>query len=364
MTSQFSDVIHGWLGWCPNTPALRTAPAVLMARPEMIHAGQPDGIGPAGRPGRVRQGVSIAAGSLKTMVRNRYLLGFSFLAGLMMFLLIVAKVWDVQHWWNTLPFHLSIPVGKAFLVLDPWLFLVETICLLCFTILLAGLVLHRDANRKNVPATFREGFSGARTYAGPLAILSIELALIATVVFEILYQTDFFTDVIYGNFLLFFWMPNEYIPYGDVSVFFISLMILFINIPLFLVALFLVPVIVPGDEGLIPALAGSVNLIKKTWCEILGFILVYGTIILGVAAAGLLVIDQLPPMLYRGYEATVSGHPFMMVVYYGFILVCSIIMAAGFTAAGVAIADLYRATKSNRISGIPGGDVEKPGPAS
>ena len=342
--TRVSEPAEHWFGLCRKAPAFRTAPVLLTAPQETILADRPDSSGS----GRIRQGVSIAAASLKTIVGTRYLLGFSFLAGLMMFLLIVAKVWDVQNWWNTLPFHISIAVGNGFLVLDPWLFLVEMICLFCFTLLVAGLVLHRDADRENAPVTFREGFFRARAYAGPLAILSVELALIATAVFEILYQTEFFTDVIFGYFFLpFFWIPNEYIPYGDVSVFFISLIILFINIALFLVALCLVPVIVPGNEGLIPALTGSVNVIKKTWCEILGCILVYGTILLGVAGVAF-VIGQLPLILYHDYEATVSGQPFMTIVYYGFILACSIIMAAGFTAAGVAIAGSPPGQKGQR----------------
>jgi hypothetical protein len=361
--SQVSEVIRGWLGWCPNAPALHTAPPVLMALPETMHAGQSDGSGPAGRSGRVREGVSIATGSLKTTVRSRYLLGFSFLAGLMMFLLIVAKVWDVQNWKNTLPFHIAVPVGNAFLVLDPWLFLVEMICLFCFTILLAGLILHRDANREKAPVTFREGFSGARTHAGPLAILSIELALIATAVFQIVYQSDFLTEFIAGPIVTaFFWIPFEYVPYGDVSALYISIIILLINLCLFLIALCLVPVIVL-KKRLIPALAGSATLIQKTWHEILGCILVYGTIVLFVAAVAL-VIGHLPEMLYQGYDATDRGHPLMMVLYYGFILACFILMSAGFTAAGVAITDLCRVKKSDGGSGIPEGNREKPEPAS
>jgi hypothetical protein len=47
---------------------------------------------------------------------------------------------------------------------------------------------------------------------------------------------------------------------------------------------------------------------------------------------------------------------------YGFIRACWIRMAAGFTAAGAAIADLYRAGKSNAISGTPEGNVKQPVP--
>jgi hypothetical protein len=83
-----------------------------------------------------------------------------------------------------------------------------------------------------------------------------------------------------------------------------------------------------------------------------------------LVAAVALVIGQLPLMLYQGYEATDRGHPFMMVVYYGFILACSILMAVGFTAAGVAISDLGQIGKSTGISGIPEGNRKKPEPAS
>ena len=102
-------------------------------------------------------------------------------------------------------------------------------------------------------------------------------------------------------------------------------------------------------------------MIQRTWREMLGCILVYGTIIAGVFAVAL-VIGQLPQVLYQGYSyhATALTHPLMMAVYYGFILACSIIMAAGFTAAGVAISDLYPVEKSGGLSGIPEGSMKKP----
>jgi len=352
--TRVSEITEHWFGLCRKPPTVHTAPVLLTTPTETILADRPDSSGS----GRIRLGVSIAAGSLKTMVRNRYLLSFSFLSGLVMFFLLVAKVWDVQNWENTLPFDITLTLGNSHMVFDPWLFLVETICLFCFTILLACLVLHRNGNGSHAQVTFREGFLGARTYAGPLAILSLELALIATVVFETIYQTEFFTDVIFGYFASFFWIPFEYVPYGDVSAHYISFIIIFINICLFLVSLWLVPVIVL-KKRLIPALAESATLIKKTWHEMLGCILVYGTIVIGVAVVAL-VIGHLPEMLFQGYDATNRGYPLMMVLYYGFILACFILMAAGFTAAGVAIADLYHIGKSDGISGIPEGTLKKP----
>jgi len=360
-----SKTAEHWFGLCRKPPVVRTAPMVLIVLPETVHADQPKGSGPAGRFGRVQAGVSIAAASLKTIVRNRYLLGFSFLSGLAMFFLIVAKVWDIQQFDETLPLLITIPSGNSFIVFDPWFFLVELICLSCFTLLLAGLVLQWNGNEVKKTVTFREGFTGAGTHIGPLAVMSLAMALIATLAFGIISEIEFFGDIVIGIQCTVIWIPDAYIPYGDVMAFFYSFILLFINTVLFLFALCLVPVIVLKKTGPVPALAGLISLIRRTWHEMLGCILVYGTIILGVAAAAL-VIGQLPQLLYQGYSyhATVLTHPLIAVVYYGFILACSIIMAAGFIAAGDAIAGLYHIGKSNGISGIPEGSLKKPEHAS
>ncbi|MDD1693661.1 MAG: hypothetical protein LUQ71_02955 [Methanoregula sp.] len=359
--TRISETAEHWFGLCRKAPTFRTAPALLMAPPETMLADRPDSSGS----GRIRHGVSIATGSLKTMVRNRYLLVFSFLSGLAMFFLIVAKVWDVQQFDDSLPFLINIPLGTSFVVFDPWLFLVELICMSCFTILLAGLVLQRNGNEVKKTVTFREGLTGAGTRIGPLAVMSFAMALIATMAFGIISGIEFFGDIVINIQMPIIEIPDAYIPYGDVMAFFYSFILLFINTILFLVTLCLVPVIVLKKTGPVPVLAGLISLIRRTGHEMLGCILVYGTIIVGVTAVAL-VIGQLPRMLYQGYSyhATVLTHPLMTVVYYGFILACSIIMAAGFTAAGVAIADLYHVGKSNGISGIPEGSLKKPEHAS
>jgi hypothetical protein len=361
--NQDSPDADWWLGLCPKAPVMRTSPAVIVNLSEPAHESRPDG--GAGGPGTVRRGVSIAAASLKTIVRNRYLLVFSLLSGLAMFLLIVAKVWDVQQFHETLPLLITIPFGKSFIVFDPWLFLVELICLSCFAILLTGMVLQRNVNDVKRVVTFRGAFTGAGTHIGPLAVMSLVLALIATIAFGIISGVEFFGDIVMRIQMAIIVIPNAYIPYGDVMAFFYSFLFLDINMVLFFFVLFLVPVIVLKKKGPGTTRAGLVSLVLTTWREILGCFLVYGTIVLGVVVAAL-VIGQLPQLLYQGYSyhATVLTHPLMMVVYYGFILACSFIMAAGFTAAGVAIADLHNIGKSSGISRITEGSMKKPEPAS
>jgi hypothetical protein len=356
-----SGTAENWSGLCRKAPTFRTAPALLTAPPETILADRPGSSGS----GRIRLGVTIAAASLTAIVRNRNLLVFSFLSGLAMFFLIVAKVWDVQQFDETLPLLITIPSGNSFIVFDPWLFLVELICLSCFAILLAGLVLQRNGNEVKKTVTFREGFAGARTHIGPLAVLSLAMALIATIAFGIISEIELFGDIVIGIQCTVIWIPNAYIPYGDVMAFFYSFLLLFINTVLFLFVLCLVPLIVLKKTGPVPALAGLITMIQRTWREMLGCILVYGTIIAGVFAVAL-VIGQLPQLLYQGYSyhATVLTHPLMMAVYYGFILACSIIMAAGFTAAGVAGANLSRAGAGSGTAGLPETNLKKPEHAS
>jgi hypothetical protein len=354
-----SEPAEHWFGLCRKPPVFHMAPALLTAHQEILPADRPGSSGS----GRIRLGTSIAAASLKTIVRNRNLLVFGLLSGLAMFFFIVAKVWDVQQFDETLPGLLTIPFGNSLIVVDPWLFLVELICLSCFAILLAGLVLQQNGNEVK-KTTFSEGFAGARTHIGPLSVLSLALALIATIAFGIISGIEFFGDIVIDIQMLIIGIPDAYIPYGDVMVFFYSFLLLFINTVLFLSVLCLVPLIVLKKTGPVPALAGLISLIRGTWREMLGCILVYGTIVLGVAAAAL-VIGQLPQLLYQGYSyhATALTHPLMSVVYYGFILACSIIMAAGFTAAGVAGAKLYRIEEFEGISGRPGETMKKKEPA-
>ena len=107
------------------------------------------------------------------------------------------------------------------------------------------------------------------------------------------------------------------------------------------------------SKRLLPALAGSVTLMTKTWREMLGCILVFGTIILGVLGIAL-VIGQSPLLLSHDYDFFLQfyrGKVLMTVACYGFLLACGVLMAIGSTVIGIAIAELYRIGESKTISG-------------
>jgi len=353
--TRISEVIHEWMGWCPHAPVIRTAPAVLVVKPENIHPVQPDDGGSAARSGRIRQGVTIAAGSLKAIFRDRRLFWFTVMAGLVMCFLIAVEEWTVAHIQSSPPFLIVLPMSNTVLpypFLDTRLFLIEMICLSCFTILLACLIFFRTGNREQESRTIWEAFAGVSAHAGPLGTLSIIMALFGILLIEIISQSQFFGKIISTVGMAVFNLPYAYyLPNSLSSSIYISAKIMFVNIILSLVALYVVPVIVLEKKGLVSALAGSLGLMKKTWCELLGCGLVYGAIVLGVFAVAL-VIGQSPLLLNHDFDFFINmsrGLPLMMTVCFLFLTACWIMMAAGFTAAGIAITDLYGCGKTSYV---------------
>ena len=375
---EIMSVCKQYLGWCPNAPAIRTAPAVLVVPPENIHPAQPGDGGSAGSPGRIRYGISIAVGSLKAMFRDRQLLRFTFLSGLVMLFLIAVEeyiatqnAYIVRHLDNSLSFMISyppedplivydtrffdmnIPFGNSNFSFDIRLFVIEMVCLFCFAVLLAGLVIYRTGKGTYRPPTIRESIAGVRTHATTLAALSVTMALSGSVLDAIIFQTQFFGKIVFTIEMAVFNLPYAYYLQGEpiYMALFYSFKIMFINIVLFLVALYVVPVIVLEKKGLVPALTGSVSLMKKTWRELLGCAVIYSAIVLGVAAVAL-VIGQSPYLLNHDFDFFINmsrGQPLMMTVCFLFLTGCWVMMAAGFTAGGIAITDLYACGKTNQV---------------
>ena len=367
-----AKIAKHWFGLCPKSPTLHTTTAVQIGQPEIVHPTTPDGSGPAGRPGRVRDGISIAAASLKALVRDRQLLWFTFLSGLVMLFLMLAEGWshryidpafpvavlignssfyvDLQYLW------VAIPLGDSNVIFYFGLFLIELVCLSGLIIVLTGLIQYRGGNRKT-PVTVREGLSVLRASSGSLAALSVGMALIATVAYELVFNSLLFAGII-RSIMELFWLPYAYYEPQNwtlstlyYSMFYYALELMIINFLLFLAALYLVPAIVLEKKGLIPALAGSATLFRRTWREVLGCLIVFGFIVLLVFTAGLL-IGQSPALLNHDYDFFISrsrGYLPMMVVCYGFINACWALMAAGFTAAGVALSDLYACGTTGRV---------------
>ena len=370
MMPRISEIVHEWLGWCPYTPTTRTAPAVLIVPPENIHSSQPGDSGSAGNHSRIRHGISIAAGSLKAVFRDRQLLRFTFLSGLVMLFLIAAEDYIAMQNANIVTqldnslsfiigfppenplivydarfFNIGIPSGNSYFSFDILLFTIEMVCLFCFAVLLAGLVIYRTGKCTFRPPTIRESITGVGTHVRPLAGLSVTMALFGAFLHAIVFQTQFFGKIIFTIEMAVFNLPYAYYLQGEpiYMAVYHSFEIMFINILLFLVTLYVVPVIILEKKGLVHALTGSIALMRKTWRELLGCVIIYGAIVLGVAAIALL-IGHSPYLLNRDFDFFINlsrGQQLMMAVCFVFLTGCWAMMAAGFTAGGIALTELY-----------------------
>jgi hypothetical protein len=373
MFARLSETVHKWMGWCPNAPAIRTAPAVHVVPPDHIHPAQPGGSGPAGNPGRIRDGISIATGSLKAMFRDRQLLRFTFLSGLVMLFMILAEEWNITHLHYIGSSFFSIPIGGTWISFDTrffWiginfgdtiffvdlpLFLIDTICLFCFSTLLAGLIQYRAENRAQQLVTMRRIFHNVRTHATTLAALSVTMALFGSLLDMIIFQTLFLGKTISAIEMAVFNLPYAYYLQGEpiYVALLSSFEIMFINSVLFLVALYVVPVVILEKEGLVSSLTASFRLMRKTWRELLGCVVIYGAIVLGIAAIAL-VIGQSPYLLNHDFDFFINmsrGQLMMMTVCFLFLTMCWVMTAAGFTAAGIALTDLYGCGKTGHVGG-------------
>jgi len=339
---RLSEIMLEWMGWCPNAPAMRTAPAVLVVPAVTINPVQPSG--GAGGSGRIQCGMGIATGSIKTLIRNKQLLWFSVLTGFVMLLLVATEAFTVANTGSAIPLIVSILIMDSYLVFDTRIFLIQAVCLSCFNFLLAGLVLYRSWGSFGKSLTIRDAFSAVTPYSGTLAALSIVMAVAGTFIEAIVTQTQMFGKIVFSISMVVFYLPYAYyLPDVLSSALFFSAIIMAITILQFLLALYVVPGIVLETKGLLPALAGSVALMKKTWRELLGCNIVFWGIILVVAVIAL-VIGQSPLLLNHDYDFFLQmsrGQVLMMVVCYGFILACGVLMAAGSTVLGIAVTELY-----------------------
>jgi hypothetical protein len=342
MITKISEIIFEWMGWCPNAPAMRTAPVVHVVPAVTANPAQPSG--GAGGSGRIQCGMGIATGSIKTLIRNKRLHWFSVLTGFVMLLLVAMEAFTVANTGSAMPFLVSILIMDSYLVFDTRIFLLQAVCLSCFNFLLAGLVLYRSCGSFGKSLTIRDAFSAVTPYSGTLTALSIVMAVAGTFIEAIVTQTQLFGKIVFSISMVVFYLPYAYyLPDVLSSALFFSAIIMAITILQFLLALYVVPGIVLETKGLLPALAGSVALMKKTCRELLGCIIVFGVIIVVVAAIAL-VIGQSPLLLNHDYDFFLQmsrGQVLMTVVCYGFILACGMLMAAGSTVLGIAVTELY-----------------------
>jgi hypothetical protein len=347
-----NKIVERYLGWCPNAPALRTAPAILSTPMDSVHPLEPDGRTRGS--GRIDRGIILAAGSIKILNRNKQLLWFSFLTGLVMLFMFTAEY--SLHVFGMYPYP---PIEYSL-----WLaltFTIQMISILCINFLLAGLILSVSSGFSGRPVTLREGMTNTRNHIRSLFGWSFVMALVGTALFVLMIRNfgDFnFTlirilDQFPFNFIL---LPEIY-SYGPIGGGFhiaSSLTATFyavtINVIFFILTLFVVPLLVLENIRMNTAIGESISLMKKSWGEIITCLLIFGLILLVISLASVLfritygVVS--PDNLLSWYpgQGWIAGAALFMLVWYILAVIIS-------TVGGISLFCLYTFAKTGRMPG-------------
>ncbi|MDD1693660.1 MAG: hypothetical protein LUQ71_02950 [Methanoregula sp.] len=364
-----SEIAEHWLGLCRKPPVFRASQTGIGIPTGSAFEGLPDGGG--GGSGTIRRGIGAAFSGMRTLNRNRQLLWFGLLAGLV---LAGNAIGEGAFWYINRTLQPDI-IG---LYIQDFFLGVTT--LFCLLLLLAGLILSLSS-KKDDHASFFEGLARAKKYGKPLFLWSIILALAGILLLRI--WVDVFTWLplefpflhLFGpsNFFIstitqfpFNWtldwdMLTEIPGYGGRSLLLLiypfglmrTMNFLVITLLMFVLTPFVVPLIVLDQKTFREAVAGSFALMKKIGAEIVTCAVFLGVVVFGVFLTYLLV--QAVSGIVNPYE-TVMFHPtadwMTLAVLYNLALVAFAFVVA--TVGGIAVRDLYTFAKGRQNSGSPG----------
>ena len=355
--TRVSDIAEHWSGLCRKPPLVHASQADCVHLPEPAHEGSPDGGG--GGSGTIRWGIGAALSGTKTLVRNRQLLWFTLLPGLVLAGNTIGQAALFYIGWAMQP---GIIVSY---VLD---FLLELATVFCLVFLLAGLVM--SISSKKGSASFFGELSGAKKYLKTLFVWSVVLALAGMLLFRIwgyFYIFGPFLTSILGQFPFNLTLdPNLFteVPgYGGRSLllwiypmgFMWALIFSAINLLLFILTPFVVPFVVLGKKTIRVAVVGSFAMMKKTWVEVAACAVFLGVIVSGVFLTYLLI------QAAHGYNdpwmawppGMVTSHPTgtwiaLGLLYYLTVFIVAFVVA---TVGGIAALDLYTSAKTGKMPG-------------
>jgi hypothetical protein len=364
--TRISENTGHWLGLCRKPPAVHAIPTGVDIPPESAYKGLPDG----GGAGTIRRGIGAAISAIMTLNRNRQLLWFTLLAGLVLAGNLIAQGALSYITWSMAPY-----MGET-----EWVVLtgiIEFFTLFFLVFLLAGLVMSLSS-KKEEHVSFFGGLVGAKRYIKAIVVWSVVLALAGLLIFSIYFYSPawlprnnpfprilgtlfgsilnplmefpfnptltprtFFDPSRVGGIPLTSWIY----PFGIMQ----TLVFSEINLLLFILTPFIVPCIVLEQKTLREAVVGSFALMKKNWDAAAACALFLGFVACGVFLTYLLV--QAASGMATPFEA-VTIRPentwiALALVYDTALFCCAMVMA---TVGGIAALDLYRNAKIREIA--------------
>jgi hypothetical protein len=366
-----SEIAEQWFGLCRKPPVFHAMQADRVNLSESVHEGLPDGGG--GGSGAIHRGIGAAFSGVRTLNRNRQLLWFTLLAGLVLAVNTIS-----QGALFYIGGHIDIIVSN---VLD---FLLEFATLFCLLSLLAGLVLSIPPNKEG-SASFFEGLAGAKKYSKAIFLWSVVLALAGVLFFRIWSHfpicqdsscswINFFGPTILLGILEQFpfnltldpYIFTEVPGYGGRSLllwiypmgFMWALIYAAINLLLFILTPFVVPFIVLEQKTPGEAVVGSFTMMKKIWVEIASCAAILGVVVSGVFLTYLLIQaahGQYNDPWMAWPPGMVTSRPTDTWIALGLLYYLALFSVAfvAATVGGIAALDLYISAKSRLITASP-----------
>ena len=366
-----SVIADQWLGLCRKPPVVRTMQTGIGFPQESLHVGLPDG---GGGSGTIRRGIGAAFSAMRTLNRNRQLLWFALLAGLVIAGNVISNAAIRYLSWNL---HISLDSRIGSYALE---FTIQFATMFFLVFLLAGLVLG-ISSRNGGTISFFEGLIKAKKFQKSLLVWSFVLALAGMLLFyawfyffyglppefrflNVFGPFSFVTSTItqfpfnwtldwamltefpgYGGRSLLLWIY----PYGLVD----ALPIMGINLLLFILTPFVVPYIVLEHKTVWESVTGSFTLIKKVPGEAASSALFLGVIAAGIFLSHILI--QAASGIVDPYN-TVIFHPpgtwIALALLYNLALVIVVFIMA--TVGGIVALDLYSRAKAGHVPGSTG----------
>jgi hypothetical protein len=380
--TRVSEITGHWLGLCPKPPVFRASQANFVNLPEPAHEGSPDG--GAGGPKTIRRGIGAALSGTKTLIHNRQLLWFPLLAGLVLAGHVVAQ-WLLFHNPDNAPLLIFVDSYFGYVLSSlVQAFVIELPTVFCLVFLLAGLTLSLSS-KKDGPVSFFQGLTMAKKYIRPLTGWSVVVAFAGTLFYiaglhSYLLDSTWFqpynivsalfrtlTKFLLGvqsqfpfNFVL---EPSQYVPilqpgwdWWQISFALEDTLILSaITVFLFVLTLFVVPLLVLERKSLKEAVLGSCTLMKNIWGEVAACVLGLGMVVFAIS---------LMFLLFRfsgvGYEWWDTGRMYTSFTFpsdawiaaaFLYVLALSILTLVVATVGEIASLDLYRYAKTGQKPG-------------
>jgi len=304
-----SGIADSWLGLCRKPPTVHALQTGFGFPMEPASEGQPEGGG--GGLGSIRRGIGSVLSGMRTLNRNRQLLWFTLFAGIVLAGNTIGQAAFYYIEWN-----LRMPLDSI-----TWRFFIEFTTLFCMVFLLAGLVLSIPS-KKEGPASFFEGLAGAKKYLKTIFEWSFVLALAGSLLVIIFSYVParlptpellFFYHNGFGHLDSFLFNTLSQFPFNlsrlppydifteipgyrgrSVLLWFYpgfreALIFSAVNLLLFAMTPFVVPLIVLGHKTLKKAVAESFAMTKKIWPAVAACAVFLGVIVSGVFLMHLLI---------------------------------------------------------------------------